>query len=175
MFNFGNEFMKRRLQFAILLFSCLGGFSTLAAPFTADHLVQLDRVGAPGLSPDGDQVVFAKRSTDMDADKGRYDLWVADINAASIRQLTSHESNETDPAWSPDQTHIYYLSSRSESSQVWRIAVDGGEATQVTELPVDIGSFRVTADGDRLIVSLQTYLDCEDLACTAARDKELDA
>lgn len=65
--------MKRRLQFALLLFSCLGDFSALAAPFTADHLVRLGRVGAPGLSPDGHQVVFAERTTDMGANKGRYE------------------------------------------------------------------------------------------------------
>ncbi len=166
--------MRLTFQVALLLFGCCSGHSTLAEPFTADHLVRLDRIGAPVISPDGNQVVFTKRNTDMDADKGRYDLWLADIDGGLIRQLTRHESNETDPAWSPDQTHIYFLSSRSESSQVWRIEVDGGEATQVTELPVDIGSFKIAADGDRLIVSLQAYLDCEELACTAARDKELD-
>ncbi len=166
--------MKLRFQISLLLFACCSGYAAMAEPFTAEHLVRLDRVGAPDLSPDGNLVVFTKRTTDMDANKGRVDLWIADIDDGAIRQLTNHESNETDPAWSPDQKYVYFLSSRSESSQVWRVATGGGKPVQVTNLPVDVATFRITADGDRLIVSAQAYLECEDLECTALRDKALD-
>lgn len=166
--------MTRQLSVWLILLGCCNGSPATAAPFTAEDLVRLDRVGAPSLSPDGGQIVYTLRTTDMQANAGRYDLWRTSIDGETTRQLTSHEANDTDPAWSPDGKYVYFLSSRSGSSQVWRIAVDGGEATQVTNLPVDIGTFRVTADDDRLVISLQTYLDCDDLACTVARDKSLD-
>ena len=166
--------MIYRIPVLLLVLGCFNGHLAMAEPFTAEHLVRLDRVGAPNVSPDGRQVVYTLRTTDMDANKGRLDLWLSTIDGETTRQLTSHVANDTAPAWSPDGKHVYFLSSRSDSSQVWRIAVDGGEATQVTMLPVDVGTFRVTADGDRLVVSLQAYPDCEDLACTAARDKALD-
>ena len=166
--------MMGRFVVSLLLIGCFSGHLALAEPFSAEHLVRLDRVGAPSISPDGSQVVYTLRTTDMEAGKGRFDLWLSKTDGATTRQLTTHKSNDTEPAWSPDGRHIYFLSSRNDSSQVWRIAVDGGEAIQVTNLPVDIGTFRIAADGDRLVVSLQAFLDCEDLACTAARDKVLD-
>ncbi|NQV85650.1 MAG: S9 family peptidase [Woeseiaceae bacterium] len=165
--------MMNRFPVWLLVLGSLGGQLALAEPFSAEHLVRLDRVGAPKISPDGSQVVYTLRTTDMEGGKGRFDLWLSTINGEVTRQITTHESNDTDPTWSPDGKHIYFLSSRSASSQVWRIALDGGEAIQVTKLPVDVGTFQVAADGDQLVVSLQAFLDCEDLACTAARDKAL--
>ena len=53
--------MIKRIGFSLLLIGCLAGGSALAEPFTADQLVRLDRVGTPGLSPDGARVVYAVR------------------------------------------------------------------------------------------------------------------
>jgi dipeptidyl aminopeptidase/acylaminoacyl peptidase len=142
-----------------------------AEPFSAEHLVRLPRVGAPVASPGGELVVFAVRETDMDAGKGRYDLWLVEPAGGSLRQLTSHEANDTSPAWSPDGQSVLFLSSRRGTSQVWRIAVDGGEAQPVTDLPLDVSTFKLSPSGDRLVVSMSVYLDCEALQCTADRDQ----
>jgi len=143
-----------------------------AAPFTAEHLVRLDRVGAPVLSPDGSQVVYTLRTTDMEADKGRHDLWLTRVSDGETRRLTRHEAADTEPAWSPDGRHVYFLSTRSDSAQVWRIDMAGGDAQQVTRLPLDVGTFRLAPGGDSLVVSMRVYMDCDDLACTRARDQE---
>jgi len=164
--------MKKVFPVSLSILGCLLGAAAFAEPFSAEHLVRLDRVGAPSLSPDGSQVVYTLRTTDMSANKGRYDLWLTDVDDGTPHQLTSHEEDDTDPAWSPDGSYVYFLSSRSASSQVWRIALGGGEAIQVTDLPVDIGTYRLSADGTMLVVSAEAYLDCEDLECTADRDEE---
>jgi dipeptidyl aminopeptidase/acylaminoacyl peptidase len=164
--------MKKLIGVSLLLSGCLTGEMALAEPFNADHLVRLDRVGTPSLSPDGERVVYAVRKTDMKANKGRYDLWWTSVSDGQPHRLTSHEANDTDPAWSSDGKFIYFLSSRSDSSQIWRIALDGGEALQVTDLPLDVGTFRLPAGGDRMVVSLEVYPDCTDLACTQERDEE---
>ena len=67
-------------------------------------------------------------------------------------------------------TGVSSITSRiaAASTQVWRSA-PGGEPLQVTNLPLDVGSFRVAPTADRLLVSLEVYRDCADLACTKAR------
>ncbi|MEM9532121.1 MAG: S9 family peptidase [Pseudomonadota bacterium] len=143
-----------------------------AEPFSAEHLVRIDRVGAPVASPAGDLVAFTLRKTDMEADKGRVDVWLTDLTGGAPRQLTSHEANDSSPAWSPDGNSVLFLSSRGGSSQVWRIAVDGGEALPVTDLPLDVATFKLSPGGDQLVVSLSVYLDCDNLQCTADRDQK---
>jgi dipeptidyl aminopeptidase/acylaminoacyl peptidase len=154
---------------AVLL---LAPVAAAAEPFTAEHLVRIDRVGPPVLAPSGGTVAYAVRHTDMQADRGRFDLWVSSVAGGEPRRLTSHEANDTDPAWSNDRRFVWFLSGRSGSTQVWRIPIDGGEAEQVTDLPLDVGTFRLAPTGDRLVVSVSIYPDCADLACTAKRAEQ---
>jgi dipeptidyl aminopeptidase/acylaminoacyl peptidase len=163
--------MNNRFVVPTLVAGLLASTVALAEPFTADTLVRLDRVGAPALSPDGSKLVYSLRTTDMEANKGVYDLWWTGFSNGDTHQLTTHAANDTDPAWSPDGESVYFLSTRSGTSQVWRIALGGGEAVQVTDLPIDVGTFRVAPDGDSLVLSASVYLDCEDLACTASREQ----
>jgi dipeptidyl aminopeptidase/acylaminoacyl peptidase len=148
-------------------------------PFTVQDLVRLARVSDPAVSPDGKRIAYTLRTTDMDLNKGRTAIWLLDIrkhNAAAVR-LTDLAANSSAPEWSADGHFVYYLSNRSGSSQVWRIAAgkdpDGkdprGEPIQVTNLPLDVGSFRISPKADRVFATVEVYRDCPTLACTRER------
>jgi dipeptidyl aminopeptidase/acylaminoacyl peptidase len=143
-------------------------------PFSIDDLVRLARISEPALSPDGRHVVYTMRETDMEANKGRTDLWQVEVGVPEARplRLTQHEANDSSARWSPDGKRIYFLSTRSGSSQVWRLERSGGEAMQVTKLPLDVGAFDVSPRGDRLLLSMEIFPDCADLDCTAKRVAE---
>jgi dipeptidyl aminopeptidase/acylaminoacyl peptidase len=134
-------------------------------------MLAMERVSDPRVSPDGKQVAFTVRDTDLDANKGRFDVWLASIDGKTVERLTADEANDTDPAWAPDGTSIYFLSARSGSAQVWRIAVDGGEAEQVTKLPLDVSGFAVFPDGKRLVVAMDVWPGARSVAASAAKDK----
>ncbi len=165
--------MKTLTHRCCFLLGCLLSLRLLAAPFSAEHLAALDRVGSPSLSPQGTQVVYTLRTTDMDANKGRYDLWLSAVAGGQPLRLTSHDANDTDPAWSADGKSVYFLSSRSGLSQVWRIAIDGGEAIQVTDLELDLTTFRLTPGDAQLVVSAEVFPGCDSFACSAQRDKDM--
>jgi dipeptidyl aminopeptidase/acylaminoacyl peptidase len=141
------------------------------AAFTPDDLVRLKRLTDPQVSPDSRYVAYVLSETDMEANKRPTDLWLLDLQAknAQPKQLTRHTANDSSPRWSPDASTIYFLSTRSGSSQVWRLRLAGGEATQVTSYPLDVGSFKVAPGGDRLALSMEVFPDCADLKCTATR------
>ena len=148
----------------------LGAFAA-PHPFSVEDLVRMQRVSEPALSPDGRTVVYTVRETDLAANRGRTDLWALDMatKGAQPRRLTTHPENDSSPEWSVDGREIYFLSTRSGSSQVWRLPANGGEAIQVTNLPLDVGSFRVASHAGRLAVTLEVFPDCADLACTVDR------
>jgi dipeptidyl aminopeptidase/acylaminoacyl peptidase len=120
-------------------------------------MLAMDRITDPQVSPDGRRVVFAVSVTDLEANRRRSDLWLVQADGTGLRRLTSHEANDDHPRWAPDGRSVWFLSARSGSSQVWRVSVDGGEAEQVTRLPIDVDELLVSPDGDRLVVALEVF------------------
>ncbi len=141
--------------------------------FSVQDLVRLDRVSDPRLSPDGRSVAYTLRSTDYEANKGVQHLWLLDLSTGGNRAVTSSGSNHSG-RWSADGSHLYFLSARSGTSQVWRLNLAGGEPQQVTDLPLDVGAYGLSPTGDRIAVSMEVFPECGGkLECTTARLKQV--
>ena len=57
--------------------------------------------------------------------------------------------------------------------QVWRVPAVGGDAEQVTKLPIDVEGVLPFADGKRLLLTMAVYPDAKTVAETAKRDQAL--
>jgi dipeptidyl aminopeptidase/acylaminoacyl peptidase len=167
--------MLAALRFLVRVSSvvCAAAVAAQAAaqPFSVDDLVRLKRLSDPRASPDGRSVAFVLAETDMEANRRRTDLWLLDLSTpgATPRRLTENAANDTSPRWSPDGKSLYFISTRSGTAQVWRLLLTGGEATQVTDYPREVGSLAVAPTGERIAVSMEVFVDCPDLKCTKAR------
>ncbi len=142
-----------------------------AAPFTLEDLDALKRVTDPQVSPDGRFVVFVQRETDLDANKGRTSLWLLPLvtPGAQPQRLIDAASSASSPRWASDSRTLYFLSTASGSSQVWRLMLGDRAAQRVTDYPLDVGSLKVSPRGDRLALTMEVFPDCPTLACTRAR------
>ena len=143
-------------------------------PFGVGDMLAMERIGDPAVAPDGRAVLFQLRTTDLEANRGRTDLWLVELPgtelAARPRRLTRDPAGDGTGRWMPDGRSIVFLSSRSGSSQVWRLSLEGGEAEQLTDFPLDVGGLVVMPDGERLLLTIEVYPDAEGLAATAERD-----
>ena len=138
---------------------------------TPTDLNLLIRLSDPQVSPDGRYVAYVQREADLDANRGRTDLWLVDLKNAKQkpRRLTQHSANDTHPRWEVNGTSVYFLSSRTGSQQIWRLPLTGGEAVQITDYPLDVGTFRFSNGGGRIALSMEVYPDCADVKCTRER------
>jgi len=159
-----------------LALALMAGTGAQARPFTAKDLATQERIGDPNLSPDGRWVAYALRTTDWDGNKGVQALWLLDRKTAGAKPvlLSGDEKAPPSPRWSADGRWIYFLSAKSGSNQVWRVGPDGKGKAQITSLPLDVGFFRLAEDGRTLLVGLDVYPDCADLACTKSRNEAKD-
>lgn len=148
-----------RLLSQIVLLALVAGTVHAAEthPFSVHDMLAMDRISDPRVSPDGKIVAFAVSVTDLDKNKRRSDLYLAALDGSWVRRLTAHDASDTLPRWSRDGKSVYFVSTRSGSSQVWRIAVDGGEAEQVTSLQLDVDALEVARAGDFLVFSMAVF------------------
>jgi dipeptidyl aminopeptidase/acylaminoacyl peptidase len=140
-------------------------------PFDVRDLIAFDRLSEPKISPDGRMVVFTSSALDLEANKRRSDLWIANIDGTELRRLTRHEASDTSASWAPDGRALYFLSTRGGSTQVWKLQLDGGEPQPVTSLPIDVGSFLLSPDGTKLALSMDVFPN----TTVAETKKRLDA
>jgi dipeptidyl aminopeptidase/acylaminoacyl peptidase len=161
----------------VMLFTFAAGVAASAGaaeaprPLTGRDLNSMQRISDPRPSPDGRQVAYVVRTADLEANRGRFDIWLTGIDGSGAVQLTTHEGADTEPRWAPDGKSLYFLSSRSGSSQVWRLPIPGTDkdAVQVTDLPLDVSNLLLAPDGSRVAFSLEVFPDCPTLACTVER------
>ncbi len=139
-------------------------------PFVVRDMVNLERVSEPALSPDGQMVVFSVRQTDSAANKSVTSLWIKNLLTRNLppppRRLLADGMAGNSPVFAPDSASVYFISSKSGSDQVWRQSVHGGTATQVTDYPLDVGSYKLSPDGKSFALSFDVFADCKTLACT---------
>lgn len=143
----------------------LAAVPAAARPFTAKDLAMLDRVSDPRIAPDRNWIAVNLRTTDWEGNKGLHALRLLPRTpggAATV--VVSGEKAPTSPRWAADG-HLYFLSGKSGTQQVWRRDRDGRLA-QVTAFPLDVIGFRLAPDGRGLVAIVDTRPECPTLACT---------
>ncbi|HWB74852.1 MAG TPA: S9 family peptidase [Nannocystaceae bacterium] len=146
---------------------------TAPHPFGIKDMLAMDRLSDPQLSPDGTTIAFVRRVTDLEANRGRTDLWSVPIGGGEPKRLTNHPEADDSPRWAPDGT-LYFLSRRSGDTQVWKLPPSSTEAVQVTQLPLPVGSLAVSPNGEFLAFAIDVFIDCPELACTKQRLDEIE-
>jgi dipeptidyl aminopeptidase/acylaminoacyl peptidase len=169
--------MTKRFTLAALMLPLLISTQALAAKgMDVRDLVNFDRVSEPTLSPDGKTLVYALRQTDYAANKAKTGLWKQVLNSKQApARITAEAFNVNSPSFAGDGQSVYFLSSKSGSMQLWKQGLSGGDAFQVSNYPLDIGSYKFSPDGKSVAFSLEVFNDCLDLACTKKRLDEVEA
>ncbi|MCZ0704397.1 dipeptidyl aminopeptidase/acylaminoacyl peptidase [Natronobacillus azotifigens] len=125
---------------------------------TAEDLLQFSFVQEPHLSPDGNTVVYVKKTIN-DKKKYQSNLHLIDLSTNKDIAFTHGKKKVGQPRFSPDGTTIAFVSNRSGKQQVWLIPVHGGEAKQLTSFPNGATNPVWSPDGKKLVVSVSLGKD----------------
>ena len=148
-----------------LAFASVGNAATSAEPSVLDvnALTEFNQIHDFVVSPQGDSFIYRLKKGIRSGDNH---LYMQNVNSKQAQQLTSNKSGESNVVYAQNGKSIYFLSSRSGSSQIWQLPLTGGEAQQVSALPLDINGFQMSVDGKRFAVELTVMPGCKTLQCT---------
>lgn len=123
--------------------------SAPARPLTPEMTLKRWSIGDLQLSPDGNRIAMVV-SEPAKLSGQRRNIWTYDLATRNLGQFTASLKSDTRPRWSPDGRTLAFLSNRDGETQIYLIAVDGGEARSLTESKTGISSFDWAPDGKRL-------------------------
>ena len=89
------------------------------------------------IAPDGKQVAYTLAPASKKEEHRTGAIWIASTDRVKeARQFTTGEAHDWHPRWSPDGTHLAFLSDRAKrgTAQLYFIAADGGEALALTPI-----------------------------------------
>ena len=95
------------------------------------------------ISPDGSQIAFCYKG----------DIWTVPSKGGTAIRLTSQDSYEANPVWSPDGSKIAFASDRYGSLDIYVMPSNGGSSTRLTFNSASEIPSAFTPDGGKVLFS----------------------
>lgn len=115
---------------------------------------ELEWVDNPQISPDGEWIVYQRRSMDIMKDRRQSRLWLIDKNGNNHIKLTSREVNESGAKWSPDGSRIAFVSSTENGAEIYLYWLEKNKIARLTQLDRSPAGLSWSPDGKHLAFSM---------------------
>ena len=128
---------------------------------TAEDYFAFETLSDPHFSPDGSTIAFVVTTVDRKQNRRRSEIHTVPTDGSRPdAAMTSAAQSSNSPRWSPDGKTLAFLSARAAAdssdaaagrTQIWVMALGGGEARRLTNLQNGVTSFQWSPDGSRFL------------------------
>ncbi len=88
----------------------------------------------PAWSPDGTTIAFQSNRDGKSGkdNKSEYEIYVIEVDGSGLRRLTTNETADLHPAWSPDGKSFVFSSNRSGHWEIYVMNAEGAHVRRLT-------------------------------------------
>ena len=159
--------IKRKLflPFSLaLMISPLANSEESLAKFNPMDVFELEWATDPRVSPDGNTIVYVRKSNDIMNDRERSNLWQVSIKGTNHRPLYSGLNTIRSPRWSPNGEKLAFISNNTGSQQIHVRWIDNGETAVVSQLQESPSNLSWSPDGKWLAFTMNVKAVPETIA-----------
>ena len=98
----------------------------------------------------GESGIFTTKICYMKERDGYKELYIADYDGASERQLTNTNTINISPAFSPTRDDIYFVSYMGGDPHLYKVAVGSGKISKIAAFPGIVGAPAISPDGKKI-------------------------
>ena len=128
--------------------------------FTIADLYRIKNVNAPAVSPDGSLVTFTLSESDLSKGKTKTDIYVMKPDGTDIKDITSKDKNDYNPAWSADSKSIYFISDKTGTPELFYYSFADDSASQITNISTGVDDPVISPNGEFVAFSTDIYPEC---------------
>jgi dipeptidyl aminopeptidase/acylaminoacyl peptidase len=156
------------------IFAALAGiFCVLTAlaqtpSITFEDWISLKSVGGVTISPDGKHVLYAVTSTNWKENNFDTEIWLSRDGGKPFQLTATATGSSSNARFTPDGKWVSFVADRGSKSQVYLIAVDGGEAFPITAEDDGVGTYEWRPDMQQIAF---TRVDPESKEAKAEKEK----
>lgn len=163
----------RRPAAAALLLLSVSLAAAADRPFTIDHVMALQDVSDPRMSPDDEWIAYVVEHADTEKDELVKTLHVVSTRTGDSRPMTSADRSASTPRWSPDGRYLAFLAKKNgddeAKTQVWTLDLRGGEAQAWTAVEQGVSDYGWAPSGERMWLLIQD-MSAEDREAQRAKE-----
>ena len=148
-----NKFLKR-IPILLLVFTTIV-FAQEKPTFSYLDVFELEYASDPQISPDGNFVVYRRMGMDIMNDKAIGNLWLINIKEKTQTKLTSRETAEFSPRWSPKGNRIAFISTTKQGAEVYIHWLKTGKTARLSQLNGSPNSLAWSPNGLQLAFSMK--------------------
>jgi len=134
---------------------------------TFEDFAAVRAVSDPQPSPDGKQVLYAVRTTDVTKNTRSARTYIVSTTGGAARPFPGADVSATEARWSPDGRRVAYIA----DGQLWVVDASGSNPRQLTSLTGGATGPVWAPTGEQIAFTSAVYPECSTDACNAAREK----
>lgn len=151
--------MKRNILFLFILLLTVNSFPQKKAFKIAD-LYRVKNLGSLSVSPDGKSLLFLLTESNLTEGKSNADIYIMGTDGANIKNISNTPKSESNPVWDINKNYIYYSSSASGESQIYKLNIAENKVEQITYFSMGIDDYKFSPDMKKIAFSSNVYPEC---------------